>query len=147
MPAERQVLVPDIGDFEGVDVIEVLVAPGDRVRAEQSLITLESEKATMEIPSPAAGVVRALHVAVGDKVSQGSLIATLELEEAARETAAPAAAPAPPAREPRREAEPAPAPPAARAPATPAPERRPTPAPARPAAPVAPVYPSTRRAH
>src|SRR5262245_17981793 len=161
MPAERQVLVPDIGDFEGVDVIEVLVAPGDRVRAEQSLITLESEKATMEIPSPAAGVVRALHVAVGDKVSQGSLIATLEVEEAAREgaellrssaepprsSAAAASAPVAPAREPRREAEPAPASPAARAPATPAPEQRPAPAPARPAAPVAPAFGSTRRAH
>src|SRR3990170_2663711 len=54
MASERQVLVPDIGDFEDVDVIEVLVAPGDRVDAEQSLVTLESEKATMEIPSPAA---------------------------------------------------------------------------------------------
>src|SRR5262245_65911740 len=95
MPAERQVLVPDIGDFEDVDVIEVLVAPGDGVRAEQSLITLESEKATMEIPSPAAGVVRALHVAVGDKVSEGTRIATLEVDEVdeadAREAAPPGA--------------------------------------------------------
>ena len=92
MAAERQVRVPDIGDFEDVDVIEVLVAPGDRVRVEQSLITLESEKATMEIPSPAAGVVRALHVAVGDKVSEGSLIATLEVEEALRAAGATAEA-------------------------------------------------------
>jgi pyruvate dehydrogenase E2 component (dihydrolipoamide acetyltransferase) len=92
--ALRQVHVPDIGDFDAVDVIEVLVAPGERVRVEQSLITLESEKATMEIPSPAAGVVQALHVAVGDKVSEGALIATLEVEEAARE-AAPASAPVP----------------------------------------------------
>ncbi len=82
MAAERQVLVPDIGEFEDVDVIEVLVAPGDRVAAEQSLITLESDKATMEIPSPCAGVVRALHVAVGDKVSEGSSIASLEVAEA-----------------------------------------------------------------
>src|SRR5262249_5818809 len=94
---------------EQVDVIEVLVAPGDRVRVEQSLITLESEKATMEIPSPAAGVVRALHVAVGDKVSQGSPILTLEVEGAAGAVAAAptevAAAPRPP--EPARAAAPA----------------------------------------
>ena len=98
MASERQVLVPDIGDFEGVDVIEVLVAPGERVDAEQSLVTLESEKATMEIPSPAAGIVRALHVAVGDKVSEGSPILTLEVEVAEREVGkeAPVKAPAPP---------------------------------------------------
>jgi pyruvate dehydrogenase E2 component (dihydrolipoamide acetyltransferase) len=108
MAAERQVSVPDIADFEEVDVIEVLVAPGDRVVAEQSLITLESEKATMEIPSPCAGVVKALHVAVGDKVSEGSRILLLEVSDedavaepepaAASRTAAPqpatAAAPA-----------------------------------------------------
>jgi len=85
MASERPVLVPDIGDFEDVDVIEVLVAAGARVEAEQSLVTLESDKATMEIPSPVAGVVKALHVAVGDKVSEGSLIVTLEVEGAARE--------------------------------------------------------------
>ena len=80
MTSQREVAVPDIGEFEGVDVIELLVAPGDRVSAEQSLITLESDKATMEIPSPFAGVVTTLHVAVGDKVSEGTLIATLEVE-------------------------------------------------------------------
>ena len=68
------------------------VAAGDRVAAEQSLITLESDKATMEIPSPSAGVVRALHVAVGDKVSEGSSIATLEVAEA--DTGAPEPLPA-----------------------------------------------------
>jgi pyruvate dehydrogenase E2 component (dihydrolipoamide acetyltransferase) len=78
----REIPVPDIGDFEDVDVIEVLVAPGDRVLREQSLVTLESDKATMEVPSPIAGVVKELHVAVGDKVSQGSRLATLEVEEA-----------------------------------------------------------------
>jgi pyruvate dehydrogenase E2 component (dihydrolipoamide acetyltransferase) len=97
--AEREVRVPDIGDFEDVDVIEVLVAPGDRVRVEQSLITLESEKATMEIPSPFAGVVKELHVAVGDKVSEGSLILTLEVEEAAAELGEPAGEAARAARE------------------------------------------------
>jgi pyruvate dehydrogenase E2 component (dihydrolipoamide acetyltransferase) len=145
MASERQVLVPDIGDFEGVDVIEVLVAPGERVEAEQSLVTLESEKATMEIPSPAAGIVRALHIAVGDKVSEGSPILTLEVEDAAREVgkAAPAKAPAP-----LREAPEAKAP----APLREAPEVEP-PAPPREAAePVRRTPPSgplasTRRAH
>ena len=74
----KEVLVPDIGDFKGVDVIEVLVSPGDRVEKESSLVTLESDKATMEIPSPAAGVVRELRVKVGDKVSEGSPILLLE---------------------------------------------------------------------
>ena len=80
MSSERPVVIPQIGDFDDVDVIEVLVAPGDTVRAEQSLITLESDKATMEIPSPWAGVVKALHVAVGDKVAEGAIIVTLEVE-------------------------------------------------------------------
>jgi pyruvate dehydrogenase E2 component (dihydrolipoamide acetyltransferase) len=88
MGAISEVLVPDIGDFKGVDVIEILVKPGDRVEKEGSLVTLESDKATMEIPSPAAGIVRELRVKVGDKVAEGSLI--LLLEEAA-EGAAPAA--------------------------------------------------------
>jgi pyruvate dehydrogenase E2 component (dihydrolipoamide acetyltransferase) len=84
MAADREVNVPDIGDFEDVDVIEVLVAPGDRVEHEQSLITLESDKATMEIPSPAAGVVKQVLVAVGDKVSEGTPIVVLEtVDEAA----------------------------------------------------------------
>jgi len=76
-----EVKVPDIGDFKNVEVIEVLVKPGDAVAKEQSLITLESDKATMEIPSPAAGVVQALKVKIGDKVSQGSPILTLESSE------------------------------------------------------------------
>jgi pyruvate dehydrogenase E2 component (dihydrolipoamide acetyltransferase) len=73
-----QVLVPDIGDFEEVEVIEVLVKPGDAVTKEQSLITLESDKATMEIPSPAAGVVKELKIKTGDKVSKGSPILVLD---------------------------------------------------------------------
>jgi len=76
-----QVVVPDIGDFKDVEVIEVLVKPGDAVSKEQSLITLESDKATMEIPSPAAGVVKALKVKTGDKVSQGTPILELDAEE------------------------------------------------------------------
>ena len=73
-----EVKVPDIGDFKSVEVIEVLVKPGDKVAKEQSLITLESDKATMEIPSPGAGVVQSIKVKVGDKVSQGSPILLLE---------------------------------------------------------------------
>ncbi|MFQ6021904.1 MAG: dihydrolipoyllysine-residue acetyltransferase [Acidiferrobacterales bacterium] len=75
----KDVLVPDIGDFKDVDVIEVLVAAGERVSAEDPLITLESDKATMDVPSPHTGVVRELKLKVGDKVSQGSSILTLEL--------------------------------------------------------------------
>src|SRR5688572_6341373 len=74
----NQVVVPDIGDFKEVEVIEVLVKPGDAVSKEQSLITLESDKATMEIPSPAAGVVTQLKIKVGDKVSKGSPILVLD---------------------------------------------------------------------
>ena len=72
------VVVPDIGDFKDVEVIEVLVKPGDTVKPEQSLITVESDKASMEIPSSAGGVVKELKVKLGDKVSQGSAILVLE---------------------------------------------------------------------
>src|SRR5204863_2712824 len=77
----QPVVVPDIGDFKEVEVIEVLVKPGDAVSKEQSLITLESDKATMEIPSPSAGVVKELKVKTGDKVSQGTPILLLEAGE------------------------------------------------------------------
>src|SRR5262249_20299202 len=91
-----EVKVPDIGDFESVDVIELLVKPGDRIAQEASLITLESDKATMEIPSSHAGVVRELRVKIGDKVSKGSVIAVLEAEAGAAATPEPPApAPAP----------------------------------------------------
>ncbi len=73
-----EVKVPDIGGFKDVPVIEVLVKPGDAVKPEDSLLTLESDKATMEVPSPAAGVVKELKIKVGDKVSEGSLVLTLE---------------------------------------------------------------------
>ncbi|MSP97261.1 MAG: dihydrolipoyllysine-residue acetyltransferase [Betaproteobacteria bacterium] len=78
-----EVTVPDIGDFKDIDVTEVLVKPGDTVRAEQSLITVETDKASMEIPSPAGGVVRDIKLRVGDKVSQGSLILVLETGDGA----------------------------------------------------------------
>ena len=87
-----QVVVPDIGDFKEVEVIEVLVKPGDAVAKEQSLITLESDKATMEIPSPTDGVVRELKIKVGDKVSKGALI--LELDASQKSKSAEKAKPA-----------------------------------------------------
>ncbi|SDM38109.1 pyruvate dehydrogenase E2 component (dihydrolipoamide acetyltransferase) [Oryzisolibacter propanilivorax] len=108
--------VPDIGDFDEVGVIELLVAPGDKVRVEQSLITVESDKASMEIPSDQAGTIKELKVQLGDKVKQGTVIAVLETEGAAASEAKPAPAPtaqAPAA--PEKEASPAPA--AAQAPA------------------------------
>ncbi|WP_287965217.1 dihydrolipoyl dehydrogenase [Diaphorobacter sp.] len=84
--------VPDIGDVSEVAVIEVLVKAGDTIRAEQSLVTVESDKASMEIPSSHAGVVKALRVQLGDKVAEGTVLLTLEVAEGA--AAAPAAAPA-----------------------------------------------------
>ena len=119
------VKVPDIGDFKDVGVIEVLVKPGDTVQVEQSLITIESDKASMEIPSSHAGVVKELKVKVGDTVNQGSVILSLE---AAQGAAAPGTGPRPR----RRPLPAAPAPAARRAPRQ---RRAPAPAPARSAAP------------
>src|SRR3954470_4638568 len=78
MPDVREVTVPDIGDFAEVPIIEVLVSPGDTVAPEDPLVTLESDKATMDVPAPFAGVVQELKVAVGDTVSEGSALLTLE---------------------------------------------------------------------
>ena len=89
MSDAQDILVPDIGDFDNVDVIEVLVAPGDKVEVESPLITLESDKATMDIPSPVAGTVTEVRIAVGDQVSQGSLVAKVEAATPASETTAP----------------------------------------------------------
>ena len=80
--------VPDIGDFDEVAVIELLVKPGDTIRAEQSLITVESDKASMEIPSSHAGVVKEVKVKLGDKVKQGSVVVVLEAAAAAAPVAA-----------------------------------------------------------
>jgi pyruvate dehydrogenase E2 component (dihydrolipoamide acetyltransferase) len=98
------IILPDIGDFHDVEVVEVMVKPGDKVRVDDSLITIESDKASMEVPSTADGVVKELKVKVGDKVSEGSAIVVVEAgesadaaEEGAEEQApAPAPAPAPP---------------------------------------------------
>jgi pyruvate dehydrogenase E2 component (dihydrolipoamide acetyltransferase) len=113
-----EVKVPDIGDFKDVQIIEVLVKPGDTVKVEQSLVTVESDKASMEIPSSAAGVVKELKVALGDKINEGTLLLMLE-------TSGGAAAPAP---APAAAAAPAPAP------AAPTPAAAPAPAAAAPAA-------------
>ena len=96
-----EIKVPDIGDFSEVAVIELLVKPGDTIKAEQSLITVESDKASMEIPSSHAGVVKELKVKLGDKVAEGSVVLMLEAEGTAATAPAsaskPAAAPAAPA--------------------------------------------------
>src|SRR5438093_7205079 len=105
-----EVKVPDIGDFKDVEVIELLVKPGDSIKPEQSLITVESDKASMEIPSTAAGVVKQLMVKLGDKVSEGSALLLIEGDGAAAAAApaAPAAAaPAPQAAAPTPPAAPA----------------------------------------
>ena len=86
-----EVFVPDIGDFAEVSVIEVLVKPGDTIKAEQSLITVESDKASMEIPSSHGGVVKALRIKIGDKVSKGSLVAVIEATAGSDAPAAPVA--------------------------------------------------------
>ena len=104
-----EVKVPDIGDFKDVAVIEVLVKPGDTVKVEQSLITVESDKASMEIPSSAAGVVKELKVKLGDTVNEGRVVVLLDAAAGSEDKAAPvAAAPAPAA--PQTVATPAPAP-------------------------------------
>jgi pyruvate dehydrogenase E2 component (dihydrolipoamide acetyltransferase) len=120
-----EVKVPDIGDFKDVEIIEVLVKPGDRVAAEQSLITVESDKASMEIPSSQAGVVKELRVKLGDKVSEGTPVLVLEAEGSGGAAAAPAPGPvettagviagagAPPSKQPASEDSAAGAPPAA----------------------------------
>ena len=94
MAAIKEALVPDIGDYSDVPVIEVLVAVGDSVSKDQGLVTLESDKATMEVPAPFAGVVKELKVKVGDSLSEGKVVALIEVAEGAP-TPAPAPAPAP----------------------------------------------------
>jgi pyruvate dehydrogenase E2 component (dihydrolipoamide acetyltransferase) len=115
-----EVKVPDIGDFKNIPVIEILVKPGDTVRAEDPLVTLESDKATMEVPSPAAGTVKEIRIKVGDKVSEGALVLMLEAgteapAAVAKASPAPAAPVAPVAA--AQAAKPAPAPAAKPAPA------------------------------
>jgi len=89
--ATIDIKIPDIGDFKEVAVIEVLVKPGDTIKVEQSLITVESDKASMEIPSSHAGVVKALKVKLGDKVGEGSVVLSLDVDGSASSASADAA--------------------------------------------------------
>jgi len=122
-------LVPDIGNFKGVSVIEVAVKAGDQVAAEQALISLETDKATIDVPAPFAGVIKEVKVKTGDKVSEGDLIFVMETSGGAAQVAAPAATPTQ----------------AAAAPAAPAPA--PAPVTAAPVAPAAPAVASAGSAH
>ena len=120
-----EVKVPDIGNFTGVPVIEILVKPRDTVAKDQGLVTLESDKATMDVPSPAAGVVKEIKVKVGDSVSEGTLIVLLDAAGAPAAAAPQASAPAPAPAAPASAAAPAPAQ-AAPAPAAAAPAAAPS---------------------
>jgi pyruvate dehydrogenase E2 component (dihydrolipoamide acetyltransferase) len=111
--ATAEIKVPDIGGFTDVPVIEVLVAVGDTIEKDSPLVSLESDKATMEVPSTVAGTVKELKVKVGDKVSEGSVLISVETADAAAAPAPPAAAPAPPVAAPAAAAAAAPAAPAA----------------------------------
>ncbi|WP_150046066.1 dihydrolipoyllysine-residue acetyltransferase [Methylomonas rhizoryzae] len=114
-----EVKVPDVGNVPEIDIVEVLVKPGDLVAVEQTLAVMETDKATMDLPSSAAGVIKAVHIKPGDKVAEGTLIATVEVGEAIAATAKPAPAPA---------AEPAPTPaPVAEAPKPVEPAAQPAP--------------------
>ncbi len=141
--ALKEVFVPDIGDFKDVPVIEILVKPGDTIKAEDSLLTVESDKATMEIPSPAAGVIKEIRVKLGDVVNTGTLIALMEEAGSASTPAAAASAAsavaAPPASAAAAAARPAPAPAPATAVAPPAPATAPAAAAAQPAPAPAPT--------
>ena len=97
-----EVKVPDIGDFSDIPVIEIGVKVGDTIAIDDSLVTLESDKATMDVPSSVAGVVKEIRVAVGDRVSQGAVVAIVELADGAV-AAAPVEAPAPVAAAPARQ--------------------------------------------
>ncbi len=112
MAQQVEVKVPDIGDFKDVEVIEVLVKPGDAIAKEQSLVTVESDKASMEIPSSAAGIVKQLMVKLGDKVSKDSPLLVLDSDAKAAPAPTPAApAPTAPTPAPAAKAPPAVAPP------------------------------------
>ena len=86
MAKELEVKVPDIGNYDGVPVIDVLVKVGDQVEKETSLVTLESDKATMDVPAPEAGVIKSIKIKIGDKVSQGDAVLVLELAGAGGES-------------------------------------------------------------
>jgi pyruvate dehydrogenase E2 component (dihydrolipoamide acetyltransferase) len=142
--ASKEILVPDLGDFKDVAVIDVLVKPGDSVQVDTPLLTVETEKATMDVPSPEAGVIEKLHVAKGSKVSSGTLIATLQLAAAAGGAADAAGSPAPAAAAASKTAA-SPAPAATAATVTPG-AAKPAPVAAPPAPPPAAPAPATAAA-
>lgn len=121
--AIQEIHVPDIGSFKDVEIIEVLVNVGDSVNAEDSLITVESDKASMEIPSPASGVVKELKISVGDRVSEGSLLLVMDVAEAAASAASPPSQPSPAGGEGAKSSAPAAVPPS---PPRPQPAKSPT---------------------
>lgn len=131
----KEVLVPDIGNFDSVDVIEVLVKTGDSVAKDDSLITLESDKASMDIPAPFAGVVKDVKIKVGDKASKGTLMLAMDADDDVAPAEKPAAKPA--VVETKAETKPAPASIAAPAPAAAPEPTRPAPEPPKPIAPKA----------
>ncbi|HEV7803080.1 MAG TPA: biotin/lipoyl-containing protein, partial [Burkholderiales bacterium] len=92
MGTMTEINVPDIGEYKDIPVIEILVKPGDTIKADDTLVTLESDKATMDVPAPVAGVVKAVKVRIGDKVSEGSALLTVEAEGATAGAGAAAAA-------------------------------------------------------
>ena len=81
MPDQIEIRIPDIGDFEDVEIVEILVGPGDRVEVDEPIISIESDKATMEVPSPVAGEILELRVSLGDSVSEGTVLALVAVEE------------------------------------------------------------------
>src|SRR5258708_29072227 len=89
----KEIRLPDIGDFKDVPIIEVLVAPGQSVRKDETILTLESDKASMDVPAPEDGVIGEIHVKVGDKLTQGDLLATYSAGGETKPAAAPEAAP------------------------------------------------------
>src|ERR1700760_1389645 len=92
----KELRPPDIGDFKDVPIIEILVAPGRSVRKDETILTLESDKASMDVPAPEDGVIGEIRVKVGDKVSQGDLLATYSAGSDAKQAAAPKSAPSAP---------------------------------------------------
>ena len=133
-----EVKVPDVGNVPEIDIVEVLIQPGDKVELEQTLAVMETDKATMDLPSSAAGVIKTVHIKAGDKVAEGTLIATVEVSEGGAEAASAEPEPAVPAETP---AEPAPAPVAE------APKAEPAQAAPAPAAPVAVSSGEVYKAH
>lgn len=121
-----EIKVPDIGDFHDVPVIEIAVKPGDTIAIDDAIVTLESDKATMDVPSPVAGIVREIRVAMGDRLSEGSLVALIETSAGAAEASPPATQPTPPTPAPAPAAQPAAAPAPAPVAAAPTPAPAPT---------------------